>query len=416
MSNIFQFLDFTLEKPKIRDMKKKLLFFTLFLFTIACKKDTSETQKHEVTSTVTVQEAKEFLNNLSELKTNSQNESSFNAKSLLEKIDWKKASNFKNGKILIGKFEGCPAVDNIKIGFRKAVFYKDANGKITMNILEFIPEFYHLWNYKAINSKLFDGKIMIYDQNYKLDHGYNFERGKIVGQIMPSKELNLQQTTSIKNNVSITSCSSTTYTYLNAQGTYEASIILSCRTIYYFILGKSIELETGEEAGLIVGAGDGEIIPVASPISDIDISEAVPVVDGKPAVDPLKFKNCFDDGKNASSYKLTIYVDQPITDSNDQWAISSTFGQRFKTSNGVSFDVGHAFVGFKKINTDGTSVTQVLGFYPSDASTNVKGVIKNDGGHSYDISYSSEVNSTKFEIALNSVISDNVNKNYVLSN
>lgn len=57
-----------------------------------------------------------------------------------------------------------------------------------------------------------------------------------------------------------------------------------------------------------------------------------------------------------------------------------------------------------------------MGFYPSSSAANAKGVIKNDSGHSYDVSYTSDVSSTKFEIALNNVVSDNILKNYVLSN
>lgn len=152
------------------------------------------------------------------------------------------------------------------------------------------------------------------------------------------------------------------------------------------------------------------------PVSNNDIANAIPVEDNKPKIDPEKFKKCFEDGKIASSYKLTLYIDQPIYGSNDQWTTHLGTGNYYSTSQGISFDVGHAFVGFEKINTDGTSVSQYMGFYPGSPGANVNGVIKDDSGHQYDVSYSSTVNPAQFQFALNNVISDNIIKNYILSN
>lgn len=126
-------------------MKKNLLLFTVCLFVFACKKDGMEIQKQEIAPKVTVQEAKDFLNDLPSLQTNSQNQSGFDTKSLLEKVDWKNSSLIDIGNVLVGKFEGSPTENNFKLGFRKAVFHKDKSGKLTLNILEFIPEIYHLW-------------------------------------------------------------------------------------------------------------------------------------------------------------------------------------------------------------------------------------------------------------------------------
>lgn len=78
--------------------------------------------------------------------------------------------------------------------------------------------------------------------------------------------------------------------------------------------------------------------------------------------------------------------------------------------------MGHAFVGFQKFNTDGTSVTQVMGFYPGASGLGSDGVINDDGGHEFDVSYSSNVTEVKFQIALNNVISDNILEGYILSN
>ncbi len=134
------------------------------------------------------------------------------------------------------------------------------------------------------------------------------------------------------------------------------------------------------------------------------ISHNLPVLDPGVPIDARKFANCFTDGKTDAGYKLTIYVDQPIPGHNDQ----------YRWVNG-GIDVGHTFVGFEKDNTDGTSVTQVMGFYPGSVSMSAKGVVKDNSNHSYSQSYTVSVNSTQFSAALNAVILDQQTANYTLS-
>jgi len=131
------------------------------------------------------------------------------------------------------------------------------------------------------------------------------------------------------------------------------------------------------------------------PVTDSDLANATFADDGKPGIDPNKYINCFSDGKTASGYKLTIYVTQPVPGSNDQWSPNVIIvpmggvpgGETFITPGGNPLNVGHTFVGFEKDNTDGTSVKQVMGFYPGPGlSVNPKGVIKDDSGHPYNVS------------------------------
>ncbi len=159
------------------------------------------------------------------------------------------------------------------------------------------------------------------------------------------------------------------------------------------------------------GGGGGTTSPT---ISDADIANATYVDDGKPPIDPTKYINCFTDGKTANEYKLTLYIDQPIHGQNDWWSLDG-YGEKFISANGIKFDVGHAFVGFQKINTDNTSVTQVMGFYPNPRSISADGVIKNDGGHPFDVSYTVTVSAAQFQAALSNVIYDNGFSMYTLS-
>ena len=78
-----------------------------------------------ISDAVSITDAKNYLNNLSDLTTNSANKNSFDPKTLLNKIDWKNASQIDSGKSLIGVFEGRPMQNNLKLGFRKAVFHKN---------------------------------------------------------------------------------------------------------------------------------------------------------------------------------------------------------------------------------------------------------------------------------------------------
>jgi hypothetical protein len=158
------------------------------------------------------------------------------------------------------------------------------------------------------------------------------------------------------------------------------------------------------------------------PITDATVAHALPVADGKPAINPAKYVNCFTDGKTASGYKLTIYVNQPVPGHNDQWATDLALppGIAFRTQDGQLLGVGHTFVKFEKDNTDGTSVKQVMGFYPDPnqmlGGVASKGVIKDDSNHPYNVSYTVNVSSAAFTAALNRMLQDNASSNYVLSN
>ena len=114
-------------------------------------------------------------------------------------------------------------------------------------------------------------------------------------------------------------------------------------------------------------------------------------------VDIGEIINCFSDGKIASSRSITIYVDQPIKNSREPWA-----------NYGFSVDVGHTFFKFTKINTDGTKVERIIGYYPKNGDVNPiigdhtdTGSFRNDNNHSYDVSITyPNVSGSEFQFAL----------------
>lgn len=166
--------------------------------------------------------------------------------------------------------------------------------------------------------------------------------------------------------------------------------------------------------------GENNGAPNPDDISESDLENAKVVDDGLDKIENIdKYIDCFNDGKTAASYKMTMYVDQPVAGTNLQSnviGVTGTIGNLVIVMAGESFDVGHTFVGFQKINTDGTQVQQILGFYPSPSfavsGIYSKGVIKDNGGHGYDVSYTREVNSIEFTSALAQVKGDFTSTNY----
>lgn len=139
--------------------------------------------------------------------------------------------------------------------------------------------------------------------------------------------------------------------------------------------------------------------------------------------DIRKYTKCFDNGQTGLEYHLILYVDQPIPGKADHHLIIATPIVTLPPQNGVKLliesttvDVGHTFLGFEKVNADGTITRQVLGFYPDGAVENSKGVIKDDSGGHYDVSLSSPVSETQFNLALTQMIYDFDHAIYNLTN
>ncbi|MNK38097.1 Acyl carrier protein [compost metagenome] len=176
----------------------------------------------------------------------------------------------------------------------------------------------------------------------------------------------------------------------------------------------------------IIGGGSGSN---STSISSTAMAEAKVVDDGKPKIQDIKkYLDCFTDGKQAKSYTMTIYADQPVPGQNDSYKIvvptggintniyGVPTGVVFQTVGGQNFDVGHTFVTFEKNNMDGTNVRQTLGFYPSSNPISSKGAIKDNSGHNADVKYTMNVTQEQFEAALRRVENDFNNKDYNLTN
>nr|WP_315418261.1 hypothetical protein [uncultured Pedobacter sp.] len=178
-----------------------------------------------------------------------------------------------------------------------------------------------------------------------------------------------------------------------------------------------------------VSSGGGGGTPGTPTITAEELPEAVPVANNIPKIQDIKkYTKCFADGKPAT-YKMTIFVDQPVKGQGDWYNIilptggvvtnnpyNVPTGIIFSTINGNNFDVGHTFVTFEKNNLDGTSVKQTLGFYPSESILANKGTMVNNSSHAFDVSYTIDVTQQQFNNGLAKVEGDFATKNYVLTN
>ena len=134
------------------------------------------------------------------------------------------------------------------------------------------------------------------------------------------------------------------------------------------------------------GDGSGDIL-----IVNIDIPEE------KKPVDPQKMIDCFGTISSVgASYSISINANLPVDNNPDI------------TVNG--FDGGHAFLILTKNNSNGESITQVMGFYPTITliaalTAPVPSVIVNDEAHKFGASYTINVNANQFQSALNQIVS-----------
>lgn len=121
--------------------------------------------------------------------------------------------------------------------------------------------------------------------------------------------------------------------------------------------------------------------------------------------------DCFDTTNNQNGYHtITIYVDQPVENSNDTYDIN-IFGD---------IEVGHTFIGLEQ-GSNGVVNQKVLGLYPnggvSPDQPETSAIYIDDGGHDYDVSIRIEVTPTVFNAMINYISSINTSDpNYNLNN
>lgn len=119
---------------------------------------------------------------------------------------------------------------------------------------------------------------------------------------------------------------------------------------------------------------------------------------GPGIIDISDYIKCFNETQGAT---LTIYVDQPKTNSSDTWA----------KDNQGNVDVGHTFISISQ-----NGITRTLGLYPDGGikpkvQNNANGILVNDSEHPYDVSASRDITAGQLSSLLLSIESYGIDYN-----
>lgn len=133
--------------------------------------------------------------------------------------------------------------------------------------------------------------------------------------------------------------------------------------------------------------------------------------------DPIQKLDCFQTSNNSSgNHSITIYVDQPVRNSNSTYTTGAGNGGSSKDKSDV--DVGHTFINLTQ-TINGSSRSLTFGFYPlggvSPTSPNANGVFGDDGGHVYDVSITQSISPSQFTTIVNGITSMHGNYSYNLN-
>jgi hypothetical protein len=332
--------------------KKIKMTFVLFLLATACRKDqpieTTPTTTRGERNSLTVDEARKWIG--------TQNvESAHSTQSTRLKFDlgrldiaWDKVQSVKTdtGTYLLAHLSGQPTFQNVKQGYRKLLFKRDATGKIEALLLDIIPDALYIQRAGTVNPSTFTGRVFIYDRNYQFKNGQVFVNGKQMGAMKPQNkatestsptDIHIDLVQVIKN------CIWSDSYYINGNGEV---VIYSEQICSYDIIdsgggggsgvGNSGPVYTG------VGGGGGGTSATTPSVSNLP-------GETNPAINPKSYMDCFSNLPDiGSKMTITVYVQEPAP------GLPFNVGQN---------SVGHTAVGLTK-TYNGQTVQQVVGFYP----------------------------------------------------
>ncbi|OCX54296.1 hypothetical protein BEL04_08540 [Mucilaginibacter sp. PPCGB 2223] len=372
-------------------MKKKLIYVGLFLSMIlSCKKDevapSSPAPTFPASDTLSIAAAKSYVSSLSTAQT-SGSAHRFSLSRLT--IPWEKAEhmpNKKSGYWLIS-LEGRPIMNNIAQGYRKLAFLRDSTGRIQARILEIIPDGIWYQRKQKVTTADFTGRIFFYDEAYHLLNGIVYSSGKQIGEIKPGKSETSPTNTHLHASMLdiVEDCQWYEENYYDADGVLTVYAERDCSySIYDSSLYSGIDMGGGDYAG--GGGGGGGDASGAPEVSNL------PGESG-PKLDPKAYMNCFGSIPDANAtMQVTVYVQEPFP--------GTTF-------NLGPNSVGHTAIGLTKTG-GGTSITQVVGFYP-DATGKDKlhapSKLVDNSGLDYNVSITYNVSATDFNKIVNYVSS-----------
>jgi len=109
-------------------------------------------------------------------------------------------------------------------------------------------------------------------------------------------------------------------------------------------------------------------------------------------IDLNEYLNCFNNAPTTATFKLSIFVDQPVPNQDDTWTNDGTLFN-------PDINVGHTFISLEMNSVENT-INQTIGYYPSagvsPSNPQIAGAWVDDGNHDYDVSASIDLTHTQF--------------------
>ncbi|WP_353718661.1 hypothetical protein [Dyadobacter sp. 676] len=272
--------------------------------------------------------------------------------------------------------------------------FRHKENKLTAKVIEYLSSAKD--NDFKVDIEHFSGAMTVRDWNGKLLNGFTYKNNKLVGLLQSVQGVETEMVKGVKSGrIDMTICDVVVF----KAGT--------CTNFFYAICknGDCTPLQPNstptycEFYEIIVpqcywvpdfptqpnpNAGGPSDLTITSP------SQMTMPGSSHPAINLRKHLDCFGTNTAASTYKMTVYVAEPM----------SGTGKTVKGSN-----VGHAFIGLEK-TTNGVITRQVVGFYPNSMGTGwVSSHAASNGGDSYTVSASWDLDYQGFTSAINGVIS-----------
>jgi hypothetical protein len=303
-------------------------------------------------------------------------------------INWEQAEHHqgKTGEYWLIGIDGRPTFANLRLGYRRLVFFKNSKHEITEQVLEIIPDALYLQRVQTVSARDFTGRVFIFDQNYALRGGLTYQNGIRVGSI----KTDVPDTGKLQVESAPVDCIWLDNNYVDGNGELVVYAEQICDPI--FNAGGGDGYAGGSSGGYgPAGSGDGAIVEHGGGGGGAGNAPAAPAVSNlpgetKPGIISKDFMKCFQDiPDQGATMKVTVYVQEP-------WP-GTTF-------NIGPNSVGHTAIGLTK--TSGSqSITQVVGFYPDatglDKMHAPSKVVNNGGDLEYNNSISYTVSAANFQ-------------------
>jgi hypothetical protein len=318
------------------------------------------------------------------------------SKKLVRNVYWERArlDTMTNGQdLLIVPIEHHKSGEGANADTYLWIFRYNDN-KLNAKVIEYLS------SVKDTKSKIdisnFSGAMTVRDWNGKLINGFTFKNNKPVGLLHSVRGVETERIKEAKSGkIDMTICNTVVF---------RAS---TCTNFFAKICenGNCSELMPNDTPTYCeyyeiivpqcywVPDFPGQPNPYSGGTSDLTITSASQITMpgiSKPAINLRKHLDCFGTNTAQSSYKLTVYVAEPM----------SGTGKTVKGS-----DVGHTFIGLEK-TTNGVTIRQVMGFYPNSMGANwVSSHVADNGGDSYTVSASWDLSASAFTDAINGMVS-----------